>query len=725
MTDPSSLTTAEIEHSASDLPTDPCLVGTTEPENTAGEGLTVSLMEHQEQGLYWMKSMERSNKKGGILADDMGLGKTIQALALIAARPAPAGERHATLIITPAGLVKQWKHEIMRMLDQRRHPRPLYVVHGGKARVDFSLLNEHDIVLTTFGTVAAELRRKDHRLILSSASKWHRVILDEAQHIKGPKTRAAIACRAIDATYRWCLTGTPVMNHLNEFDSLLKFLRVETYSNKNRQVSQVRVDGEGRYQDREITHLQEEVKSIMLRRTKTSVVHGRPILVLPARITENVYVTFNTEERQLYTALESRSQFQFSRYLSRETTTLTVSHILGLLHRLRQACCHPWLISGSPLSVRDLSQSQGHLVANAHRFSEAVATRLLRYEDIRECPICINMVENPVILFPCGHNVCSDCFATITRSTHREMHCPYCRTIIAPAEATDYVSFQEAHYLMHTSSKSSDDTWRSLGNLQDWTAEGTDDDINHSRRSLLDQIPGITSTIDPWSRYGISSDLTKASNKRTFAQLRRLALAKPTTRDAYQRALEGSWISSSKVDKALEIIQVVRAQSETEKVLVFSQFTSLLDLVEVPLRRQGWHYHRYDGDLTPSERHTAVMKFATDPNCRILLISLKAGNSGLNLTAASRVIILDPFWNPFIEEQAVGRVHRIGQQRPVHVYRILVPGTVEDRILEFQNRKRELFQGILAEDIGVKCGPLEREDLAYLFVSQYYFYFLI
>lgn len=203
-------------------------------------------MEHQKEGLRWMKAMEESARKGGILADDMGLGKTIQALALTVVHPAPSVERHATLVVTPAGLISQWKHEIEQLLNQGHRRHRVFVYHGDKTgrTGTFHLLNQHDIVLTTFGTVAAELRRTCHRpsahstipsdpglSILGPVSKWHRVILDEAQCIKNDRSKTAMACCAIDATYRWCLSGTPLMNDPRELTSLFKFLRVQGFCN--------------------------------------------------------------------------------------------------------------------------------------------------------------------------------------------------------------------------------------------------------------------------------------------------------------------------------------------------------------------------------------------------------------------------------------------------------------------------------------------------------------
>lgn len=203
-------------------------------------------MEHQRQGLVWMNELEKSARRGGILADDMGLGKTVQALSLIVVRPGSIVERHATLIIAPAGLVQQWKESIKRLLNPGIYQRRVYVHHGSKRLVSFAHLHDHDIVITTYGTVAAEWQRKQSihhgslsrsEPILGSSSRWHRVILDEAQNIKNDRSNAAMGCCAIDATYRWCLSATPLMNHQRELYSLLKFLRVAEYTSIDGTVS--------------------------------------------------------------------------------------------------------------------------------------------------------------------------------------------------------------------------------------------------------------------------------------------------------------------------------------------------------------------------------------------------------------------------------------------------------------------------------------------------------
>lgn len=226
------------------------------------EALRYTLLEHQKLGLTWMKTMEESEKKGGILADDMGLGKTIQAIALMVSRPSTNPERKPTLIVAPVSLMQQWKREIQKAVKPGRHQLSVYVLHGDKRAVSYRDLKDYDVVLTTFGTLSSELKRREKYDELQSAganeealsrtllknlpclgpsSLWHRVIIDEAQCIKNRNTRSAQACCRLNSTYRWCMSGTPMMNTVEELHSLLKFLRIRPYSSIDR-FNKVRVD---------------------------------------------------------------------------------------------------------------------------------------------------------------------------------------------------------------------------------------------------------------------------------------------------------------------------------------------------------------------------------------------------------------------------------------------------------------------------------------------------
>jgi SNF2 family DNA or RNA helicase len=144
---------------------------------------------------------------------------------------------------------------------------------------------------------------------------------------------------------------------------------------------------------------------------------------------------------------------------------------------------------------------------------------------------------------------------------------------------------------------------------------------------------------------------------------------------------------------------------------VFSQFTTLLGILRRKLDAGGVQYEYLDG--ATRDRQARVEAFQNDPDCGLFLISLKAGGLGLNLTAAEYVFLLDPWWNPAVEAQAVDRAHRIGQTKPVFAYRLIARDTVEEKVLELQKTKRALVDAILGEDNSL-IRDLKREDLELL-----------
>ena len=166
--------------------------------------------------------------------------------------------------------------------------------------------------------------------------------------------------------------------------------------------------------------------------------------------------------------------------------------------------------------------------------------------------------------------------------------------------------------------------------------------------------------------------------------------------------------TSSKVEALLEALGT--AVEEGHKALVFSQWTSMLDLIEPALREAGIGFIRLDGST--SNRGAVAASFQDPNGPPVMLISLKAGATGLNLTAADHVFLVDPWWNPSVEAQAADRAHRIGQQRPVMVYRLVSRGTVEEKILTLQDKKRALFESALGGAEG--AGAITRADLMQL-----------
>jgi hypothetical protein len=216
------------------------------------KNMTCTLKEYQRQGLTWLLNRERGTTKGSILADDMGLGKTVQALALICANPSTDPACKTTLIIAPVALMRQWEKEIERHVHPH-HRLKVHLYHGSGKNADFARLRQYDVVLTTFGSLTSEYKQKESskeamlndqelrnpsqrrkakaRLaLLNQECMWYRIIIDEAHNIKNRNSKSSKACADLMAKHRLCMTGTPMMNSVDELFPLLRFLKVEPYT---------------------------------------------------------------------------------------------------------------------------------------------------------------------------------------------------------------------------------------------------------------------------------------------------------------------------------------------------------------------------------------------------------------------------------------------------------------------------------------------------------------
>jgi non-specific serine/threonine protein kinase len=166
--------------------------------------------------------------------------------------------------------------------------------------------------------------------------------------------------------------------------------------------------------------------------------------------------------------------------------------------------------------------------------------------------------------------------------------------------------------------------------------------------------------------------------------------------------------------KLEELAREITENIGNHKALVFSQFLGMLALIKEKLVELGVKFEYFDGSTTAQERERAIQSFQNDNDVRVFLISLKAGGVGLNLTAADYVYIVDPWWNPAVEQQAIDRTHRIGQTKNIFAYRMICKDTIEDKILQLQEKKRALAKDLVSDDDGF-VKTLTKEDVEYLF----------
>ncbi|KAF9437261.1 hypothetical protein BGZ76_001426 [Entomortierella beljakovae] len=671
---------ANIQASEEDIP----------PQDRTGtpDGMAsnITLLEHQKIGLTWLQKMESGTNKGGILGDDMGLGKTIQSMALIVSRPSgPIDDpviwddnqkfyasppesmlvkTKATLILAPVSLIYQWAEEI----KSKTEPGLLkvYIYHGKDRFNDPELMRRYDVIISTTSTLANEMgvndpHRPSKQREIGALFKihFHRIIIDEAHLIKNKITKAARACAGLSATYRWCLTGTPIQNNIDELFSLIRFLKIKPYCewDEFRDKISTPMKKSNHQYGRAMERVQALLKAICLRRTKTSTVDGKPILNLPERKVEKLATEFSLDERAFYEALETRTRERFNAYVKAGTVMKNYSNILVLLLRLRQACCHPHLINDfEKVDETATGDVKAHVDRLLDNLMEDIRLRLIeRGLDAVECPICMDVGEESVILSGCGHIYCRACIiAHLSRHEEDDRKCPECRRI-SPID--------------------------NLISIADFNAR------------FIPEVPE-----DPKGKGKAVDEFDNLDDKLPDVDI-------PVELN--------DWISSSKIDKMIGIVRSVIAKGE--KIIVFSQFSSLLNIIERPLKDEGIRFLRYDGTMRPEKRDEAVRTMTNDPTYPLMLISLKCGSLGLNLVSANHVVLMDPWWNPSLENQAIDRVHRIGQTRNVSVHRLCIPNTVEDRILALQEKKKALADGALGEGEVPKLAKLGLQELMYLF----------
>jgi len=272
------------------------------------------------------------------------------------------------------------------------------------------------------------------------------------------------------------------------------------------------------------------------------------------------------------------------------------SHILEVLLRLRQTCCH-WKLTGS--RVTDLLaaiEKDEVVVLNKENRVALQCLLQISIDSQEECSICLDTLHNPVIT-ACKHVFGGEC---IERTIELQHKCPMCRAPLADKDCLVHPAVEEIE----------------------------DADIDTDAKS---------------SKTEALMNILKASFK-----------------------------------------------DPKSKVVIFSQWTNFLDIIQNQVQEAGMKFARIDGSMTPGIREKGLVALESDPETKILLASLSVCSVGLNLVSADTVILADSWWAPAIEDQAVDRVHRLGQTRPCKVFRLVMEGSIEERVLDIQADKRKL-----------------------------------
>ena len=291
-------------------------------------GFKAELRPYQAQGVAWLDLLREAGL-GGVLADDMGLGKTVQVLALLAVEKSRGNLNDPALVISPTSLTTNWVNEIVKFAPELK----VLVLHGPGRKQNFAAIAQYDVVLTTYPLIA-----RDHEVLLSR--EWHMAILDEAQTIKNPVAATTRWLRGIKARHRFCLTGTPMENHLGELWSIMTFANPGYLGDKAVFARHWRTPIEKHGNATRAAALARRVKPFLLRRTKAEVATDLPP---KSEIIETVVL--EAGQRDLYDSIRLSMSEKVRKAIS--DRGLAKSHIIVLeaLLKLRQVCCHPALLA--------------------------------------------------------------------------------------------------------------------------------------------------------------------------------------------------------------------------------------------------------------------------------------------------------------------------------------------------------------------------------------------
>lgn len=291
-------------------------------------GLAAELRPYQRQGVDWLQLL-REHQLGGILADDMGLGKTVQALAHLLIEKESGRADRPSLVVAPTSLMFNWRREAERFAPSLR----VLLLHGADRHARFQSIAEHDLVLTTYPLLPRDLDA------LASVP-LHLLILDEAQAVKNPRSKAAEAVRSLDARHRLCLTGTPLENHLGELWALLDFLMPEMLGDERRFRRLFRTPIERHGDEGRQEQLRRRVAPFLLRRTKEAVAAE-----LPPKTEILREVSLADDQRDLYETLRLALHERVRLEVERKGLARSGIIILDALLKLRQVCCDPRLVA--------------------------------------------------------------------------------------------------------------------------------------------------------------------------------------------------------------------------------------------------------------------------------------------------------------------------------------------------------------------------------------------
>ncbi|RLW10449.1 hypothetical protein DV515_00002305 [Chloebia gouldiae] len=697
------------------------------------------LKAYQLKGMNWLANLYEQGING-ILADEMGLGKTVQSIALLAHLAERENIWGPFLIISPASTLNNWHQEFARFVPKFKvlpywgNPHDRKVIRKfWSQKTLYTQDAPFHVVITSYQLVVQDVK-------YFQRVKWQYMVLDEAQALKSSSSVRWKILLQFQCRNRLLLTGTPIQNTMAELWALLHFIMptlFDSHEEFNEWFSkdiESHAENKSAIDENQLSRLHMILKPFMLRRIKKDVENE-----LSDKIEILMYCQQTSRQKLLYQALKNKISIDDLLQSSMGTTQqaqTTTSSLMNLVMQFRKVCNHPELFE------RQETWSPFHISLKPYQISKFI----YRHGQIRVVTgftfaICTR--SYPAVSVP------QEGWLALFLSLKASYRLHHMRSWMETEEDKEQAScfLRNRDFLLDVNFPLSFPNLHSCTLLQNLVfsshckaVTGYSDHVIYRRRTATScvrccQVTELPSFLCIASPRVTAVPLEFYCNDRS-AEYERRALREGGSLEAKQCVLHGSpelaaewlkqcsqffpehpggllgirpqngWsfiripdkeslITDSGKLHALDLL-LTRLKSQGHRVLIYSQMTRMIDLLEEYMVYRKHTYMRLDGSSKISERRDMVADFQNRNDIFVFLLSTRAGGLGINLTAADTVIFYDSDWNPTVDQQAMDRAHRLGQTKQVTVYRLICKGTIEERILQRAKEKSEIQRMVIS-----------------------------
>lgn len=724
------------------------------------DDLIIPLLRYQKEWLAWALRQEESSVRGGILADEMGMGKTLQAIALVLFKrsilrgiPEPdltasssSSSRElprikGTIVICPLVAVTQWVREIDRFTLEGS--TKVLVYHGAHRAKNLYQLSDYDFVITTYSIVEAEFRKyvlppKEKcqycgKLFYDNKLKIH------LRYMCGPgAVRTAKQARQ--------QRKEPKSKKMPDVEVHTKKINSDEGKNSGSGRKETEIDlsiensddiGVSSSKGKSILHsvaweriVLDEAHCIKERRSNTT----RAVLALQSKYKWALSGTpLQNRVGELYSLVRFLQIVPYSYYFCKDCDCRmldysTSAECPGCAHKNVRHFC--WWNKNIATPIQDSGRTgggRGAMILLKHKILKSSLLRRTkkgRAADLALPPRIVTLRRDSLDVieedyYTALYNESQAQFNTyIEAGTILNNYAHIFDLLTRLRQAVDHPYLVEYSLSAMERKGKAVDTRNDIkcGLCNDPEEDTVVTSCGHAfcKPCLIDFGASMGQNSCPSCSKPLTVDFT--SNKDGKEQRSKTTIKGFRSSSILNRIQLDDFQTSTKIDALREEIRFMIERDGSAKAIVFSQFSSFLDLIHYALKKSGVHCVQLDGSMSMGARDAAIKIFTEDPSCRVFLMSLKAGGVALNLTVASHVFLMDPWWNPAVERQAQDRIHRIGQYKPIRIVRFIIENTIEERILKLQEKKELVFEGTVG-GCSEALAKLTEADLRFLFVT--------